>query len=218
MRRFLLLAAALGLTLAPAASTAGADSSGAREWRVTIQNLTGAQTLSAPLLVVHGKQADVWEAGTIANHGVAAIAEDGNTAVLESALPGLPGIRQVRAGAEGIPPGQTRTYSVNASGAHDRLSIVTMLVDTNDGFTGLDAVQFRNRGYSVDAPAYDAGSERNNELRAFIPGPCCGSPFARDPEGQVIRPHAGIAGVGDLDPAVWGWTGPVARITVAPVR
>jgi hypothetical protein len=62
--------------------------------------------------------------------------------------------------------------------------------------------------------AYDAGSERNNELATHIPGPCCNNPFVRDPEGALIGPHPGIAGVGDLDPAVYSWTGPVAKITV----
>jgi hypothetical protein len=43
---------------------------------------------------------------------------------------------------------------------------------------------------------------------------CCNNPFVRDPEGALIAPHPGIAGVGDLDPAVYNWTGPAAKITV----
>ena len=62
--------------------------------------------------------------------------------------------------------------------------------------------------------AYDAGSERNNELRSHIPGPCCNNPFVRDPEGALIAPHAGITGVGELDPAVYGWDEPVVKITI----
>jgi hypothetical protein len=64
--------------------------------------------------------------------------------------------------------------------------------------------------------AYDAGSERNNQLAAFIPGPCCNHPFVRDPEGQLIRPHEGITGRGDLDPALYDWADPVARFTIQP--
>jgi hypothetical protein len=63
--------------------------------------------------------------------------------------------------------------------------------------------------------AYDAGSERNNEQMAFIPGPCCNHPFVRDPEGALIRMHEGITGRGDLSPATYGWSGPVARIQVS---
>jgi hypothetical protein len=51
-------------------------------------------------------------------------------------------------------------------------------------------------------------------LQAYIPGPCCGHPFVRDPEGALIQMHAGITGSGDLDPALYGWSGPVARIEI----
>ena len=50
-----------------------------------------------------------------------------------------------------------------------------MLVNTNDAFTGLDSVQLRGKRSQLSRNAYDAGSERNNELKAFIPGPCCGN-------------------------------------------
>jgi Spondin_N len=216
MRRILLLTVALSLAVGLTAASATADQ-GARSWRVTVENLTpaGSQPLSPPLFVVHGKRVDVWSVGEIANHGVAAIAEDANNAPLESALPMLAGVRDVFTGAGGpIPSGESRSYVVQANGARDRLTLLTMLVNTNDAFTGLDSLQFRNQGAMVLAMAYDAGSERNNELAGFIPGPCCNNPFVRDPEGALIAPHPGIAGVGDLDPAVYNWTGPAAKITV----
>jgi hypothetical protein len=62
--------------------------------------------------------------------------------------------------------------------------------------------------------AYDGGSERNTELKSHIPGPCCGNAFARAPEGELIRPHEGILGVGELSPALYDWNGPVARIAI----
>jgi hypothetical protein len=216
MRRILLLAVALALALGLTAASATADQ-GARTWRVTVENLTpaGSQPLSPPLFVVHGKRVDVWSVGEIANHGVAAIAEDANNSVLESALPSLPGVRDVFTGAGGpIPSGTSQSYVVEANGAHDRLTLLTMLVNTNDAFTGLDSLRFRNQGTMVFRMAYDAGSERNNELASHIPGPCCNNPFVRDPEGALIAPHTGITGVGDLDPAVYGWTEPVVKITV----
>jgi hypothetical protein len=39
----------------------------------------------------------------------------------------------------------------------------------------------------------------------------------RDPEGELIRRHPGITGVGDLDPALYGWEEPVAKITIERV-
>ena len=92
-----------------------------------------------------------------------------------------------------------------------------MLVNTNDAFTGLDGLRLRGRCTTVATMAYDAGSERNNEPAAFIPGPCCNHPFVRDPEGEPIRPHEGITGRGDLDPALYDWADPVARFTIQPL-
>ena len=198
--------------------TAGSSPSGERTWDVTITNLTppGSQPLSPPLFVVHSSKADIWSVGDIATHPVAAIAEDADNGPAESAFVQLPGVNDVFTGAGGpIPPGATRTYAVEASGQFDRLSVLMMLVNTNDGFTGLDSEHLRGRGGTRSVMAYDAGSEVNNELTGFIPGPCCNHPFVRDPEGELIRMHEGITGRGDLSPGIYGWSGPVARIQVS---
>ncbi len=130
----------------------------------------------------------------------------------------MPGVRAVFTGAGGpIPSGGSRTFTVRSSGRFDRLSVLTMLVNTNDAFTGLDALRLRGRGATLARMAYDAGSERNNELRGFIPGPCCNHPFVRDPEGELIRPHPGISGAGELDPALYGWQDPVVRFAIQRV-
>jgi hypothetical protein len=162
---------------------------------------------------VHSRRADVWSVGEIANHGVAAIAEDANNTLLESALPGIEGVKTVVTGAGGpIPSGASRSFMVESPESFNRLSIVTMLVNTNDAFR-LDS--FRVRRASVEA--YDAGSEKNNELKAFIPGPCCNNPFVRDPEGALIRPHEGITGRGQLAPRLYDWPEPAARIVIERV-
>jgi hypothetical protein len=219
MRRIALgaLLAVLGAALL-IPSAGGTSGKRARTWQVSITNLTpaGSQPLSPPLLVVHSRRADVWSVRTIATHIVAAIAEDANNAPAESALTGYPGVLSAETGAGGpIPPGATRTYTVDSRGNFDRLTVLTMLVNTNDGFTGLDSAHLRGRGFTRSTRAYDAGSEVNNERITHIPGPCCNHPFVRDPEGAVIRMHEGITGRGDLNPAVYGWTGPVARIQVS---
>jgi Spondin_N len=222
MRRLMLVLSIALATTALVAGSATADDddgegAGARTWRVTVANLTppGSQPLSPPLFVVHSNKADVWSVGEIASHGVAAIAEDANNAVLEAALANAPGIRTASTGAGGpIPSGQSRTYTVETSGRFSRLSLVTMLVNTNDAFTGLDSFRPSGHGETVRTMAYDAGSERNNELKSHIPGPCCGNPFVRDPEGALIRHHEGITGRGELSPATYDWDGPAARIMI----
>lgn len=208
------LLALLGATfLIPSAGGSGSQAPGS--WRITITNLTpaGSQPLSPPLLVVHSQRTEIWGPGTIASQVVSAVAEDANNAPAVSALTGYPGVLSVATGAGGpIPPGVTRNYAIEAGSKFDRLSVLMMLVNTNDGFTGLDSAHLNGQGWTLSTNAYDAGSERNNELTAYIPGPCCGHPFVRDPEGAVIGMHEGITGRGDLDPAQYGWTGPVARI------
>lgn len=192
-----------------------------KQWRVTIENLTpaGSQPLSPPLFAVHSRRADVWSVGELASHPVAAIAEDANNAPLESALGADRRVAAVFTGGGGpIPSGSSRTFELESRGRFDRLSAVTMLVNTNDAFTGLDSFRLHGSGATLRRRAYDGGSERNNELKGFIPGPCCGSPFVRDPEGAPVRPHGGITAAGELDPAVYGWTGPAARISIEPVR
>ncbi|MEX0816926.1 MAG: spondin domain-containing protein [Gaiellales bacterium] len=229
MKHFFLLAlvaiATAGLLTGSAMADDDDDQGGTKHWQVTIENLTppgpgapGSQPLSPPLFVVHSGKADVWSVGDIASHPVAAIAEDANNGPAESGLAQLRGVREVFTGAGGpIPSGASRTFVVETHGQFDRLSVVTMLVNTNDAFTGLDSLRLRGHRIVRSGMAYDAGSERNNELAAFIPGPCCGNLFERDPEGELIRSHPGITGVGDLDPAVYGWEEPVAKITIERV-
>ena len=80
---------------------------------------------------------------------------------------------------------------------------------------------------TVDASAYDAGSERNTEDFADIVPPCQGligvmsddeGTGMSNPdlaEGGVITMHSGIQGGYDLTVADHGWSNPVARITVS---
>ncbi len=208
----------------PSSSKSGGS---VKTWRVTIANLTppgpgapGSQPLSPPLFVIHSHSVQIWRPGQIASHVVAAIAEDANNAPAVSAYTGFPGgVRSAFTGTGGpIPSGSSRTYTVQTRGKLDRLSLVTMLVNTNDAFTGLDSLHLQGQGRTLKTIAYDAGSETDNQLKADIPGPCCNHPFVRDPEGAPIHPHAGIQpNVGDLDPATYGWTGPVAKITIVRI-
>ena len=218
-KRTLLAATSLLAVIGMAGSATAAPTESDGRWKVTITNLTpaGSQPMSPPLVVIHSGRADVWSAGTIANHGVAAIAEDANNAPLMEALAGVRGVGEVFAVAgDPIPPGASRTFEVESVDRFRRISLLTMLVNTNDGFTGLDSKILWDR--TIRTGAYDAGSEANNELAAFIPGPCCMHRFVRAPEGALIRHHPGISGDGDLDPGVYGWEGDVARITIEAVH
>ena len=64
---------------------------------------------------------------------------------------------------------------------------------------------------TIEGSVYDAGTEMNNELATHVPG--LGG-TERDPDMGVVAMHTGITGAGDLDPAVWGWSGPASFVTL----
>lgn len=199
-----------------------------RTYEITVENLSAGQPLSPPLIIAHNRRFDLWSRGGVASHVVAAVAEDANTAPaieLAEASRGvgvaLTGVDDAAAAPAPILPGARQTYTVTVTGWHGRLSLQSMLVNTNDAFTGLDSVRLpRKLGATrrTTRVAYDAGSEKNNERAAYIPGPVGGNPFVRDPEGKVVRPHPGISGVGDLDPVADSVSGRVAGFSVTRVR
>ncbi|MGI9646432.1 MAG: spondin domain-containing protein [Ilumatobacteraceae bacterium] len=221
MNKFLKLA----LAGAAAASTVAvvptiADAGGGpplRTYQITVENLApaGSQPLSPVGTVVHHKQADVWTLGQPASAAVAAVAEDAGLPIFVDTYNQTPGVREALASPGGpIGPGASVNFEIEARPG-DRLSLVSMLVNTNDAFTGLDAIGLPGGTQVYEVGAYDAGTEVNNENPAFIPGPVGGNPGVRDPEGNVITEHAGIVGVpGGIDPALYDWDDPVARITI----
>jgi hypothetical protein len=209
------LAVAGGLAAAPAVADADWGGGNTSRYRVTIENIsTGFQPLSPSGAVVHSRWSDVWNTGSPATAAVAAVAEDANLPVFVGTYEQTPGVAQAFVGgAMPFGPGESSEFEFDARRGQ-RLSLVNMLVNTNDAFTGLDAVRLGKRTQVFEVGAYDAGTEANNESATHIPGPVGGNPFVRDPEGGVITKHAGVRGGADLDPGVHGWEGPVARITI----
>jgi hypothetical protein len=121
------------------------------------------------------------------------------------------------------------TFEITASGNAHFLSFVSMLVCTNDGFTGVDSLRLpegKGKTETADTQAYDSFTEQNTEDFAHIVPPCQGligvssgeaGMEVSNPaiaEGGVIAHHEGIKGVADLDSSVHGWEDPVARIEV----
>jgi hypothetical protein len=236
-RRLLLAAcaAALGaLALAPSALA------GEREYQVRITDLTSGQPLTPPVVATHRGKHAVFEVGRSASVGVREIAENGNNAPLRAFIEADP-FDQFAGFAEGteplVPPGvpgdaefdQSATLSIKASGGATRLSFVSMLICTNDGFTGADALRLPRTVGEVArmrTDGYDAFTERNTEDYAHMVPPCQGligdssgepGTMVSDPalaEGGVITHHAGIKGGADLEPALHGWEDPVARVRV----
>ncbi len=124
-----------------------------------------------------------------------------------------------------VGPGQSRTINVGTRAGFGRVTVIAMLIPTNDGFFALrDAAGPSGTGpVMYTSPAYDAGSERNDETCASIPGPnypeCGGPGGGGQPSGGeegYVYIHQGVQGVGDFG-LNRNWQNPVAQITIRRV-
>ncbi len=234
--RSLLLASLTTFFLMPAA--ASADNSQVT-YRVTIENLTAGQAFTPPVIAVHNRRANVFRVGEYANDGVIAIAENGNLEPLLTALAGDVNVFNVVSGnAPVVPaanPGGTPftssvTFEVTTPRRARFLSFVSMLICTNDGFTGLNTVRLPHRKATFYSAGYETRTEQNTEDFADIVPPCQGLIGASSDdagtgesnpllaEDGVIIPHAGIIGDDDLDRRIHDWADPVAKITIERLR
>lgn len=209
----------------------GDDDDERRPFAVTVTNLTRGQTFTPVLVASHREGIRLFDLGQPASPQLAILAEEGNTAPLTALLLSTPGVRDVAdSGAPPggfVPPGQSKTVIVDAGRGAHHLSVAAMLIPTNDGFFALNG----ERGPRGDevltyfSPAYDSGSERNDELCASIPGPdfaeCGGAGGGGQPAGGeegYVHIHAGIHGTGDMNASERDWRNPVARITIRRIR
>ena len=229
-RKSLLALVAIGalVTLTAIPSSASGPGHSARTYEVTVENLTPGQIFTPPIWATHSKRVDFVEVGQPAPYGVKEIAENGNLEPLDYAWSLARGVRDHGIASDGpLTGGTSRTFEITAPGNAKRLTTFSMVVCTNDGFTGLDSQKLpRGVGHSVtvEAKAYDAGTERNTEVLADLVPPCSGGETgtgSSNPalaEGGVITAHGGITNAGGdpslLDPAVWHFEQPVARYTI----
>jgi len=198
--------------LSAAAASAGGS---AAMYEIKIKNLTAHQILSPPVFVSHNKDYRLFKGRHFASKELRMIAEGGDTSAAVMRATYSRNVFDVQT-AGPVLPGESVTVTVRAP-KDSRLSLATMLVQTNDGFVGvnnrfLTGLNTRTWGLM----ARDAGTEANNEMAAYVPGPPFGG-MLRDATHQRIRDHKGIRGGADIDPATYGWSGSVAKLTIKPL-
>jgi len=205
------------------AGVAAAEMEDQATYRVTVANLAYGQPLTPPLVVLHGAEATLAEAGAPAGEGLQQLAENGNPQVLVDALDGAEGIGAVAVGdhpiVSGGVPGAAELPSfasleISGPASAGFISLASMLICTNDGLSLVDdAALPAGIGESVAyfSGAYDAGTELNTESFSDLVPPCQGvvgvtgdadGSGMSNPElaeGGVLTEHPGIAGEGDLD-------------------
>jgi hypothetical protein len=213
---------------------AGALATSASAWadrdeffEVTVTNLTRGQQFTPILVASHKAGIKLFELGQPASPPLQLVAEEGNVAPLTDALQAMNGVLEVTNSGALLDPGASVTIKVKTRGQFDHVSVASMLIPTNDGFFALNGARGPNayQTRTLTSVAYDAGSERNDELCSSIPGPFfseCGGPgggaaTAGGEEGYV-HVHAGIHGIGDIDAAQRDWRNPVAHIAIRRVR
>jgi hypothetical protein len=192
-----------------------------RRYGVTITNLTRGQVITPPVVIVHDAAFQLFSPGSAATPELAALAEEGDTAPLQGILPADPAVLGATTAPGPLMPGASVTVEVSVPGPYKYITAAGMLATSNDAFFAVRGERVPATGEStVEAAAYDAGSEANLELCRDIPGPPCGNGGVRNTAGAegYVHVHAGIHGIGDLDPAQHDWRNPVAEVRIAPIR
>ncbi len=187
-----------------------------QEYEVTITNLTYNQVFAPSLVVSHRRNISLFEVGETASDGIAIMAEDGDVSAIVASVDGDSRVRGAGVTDGPLMPGKSTTISIPINGG-SRVSLVSMLVNTNDAFYAVNTVTVpRNGGTrTIYAPAFDAGTEVNDELCGNIPGPACGGEGFSSVDGEgFIHIHRGMHGIGDLAASEYDWRNPVAKVTI----
>jgi hypothetical protein len=220
------------------ASIAAVPAAKAAQFEVEISNLSNAIFFTPFLVAAHPEGSHLFTVGQPASANLQAMAEGGDISGLVADMMSV-GATIVENPAGGVlAPATSTTFSMNTDGtSNDRLSLAAMLLPTNDGFAALNAIAIPAEvgTYVFDVPAYDAGTEANDEL--LTGGGTPGAPgIPADPGGlmgsggsgaatadanSTVHIHRGslgdtdsTAGISDLDSRVHRWLNPVLRVTI----
>ena len=206
---------------------------------IEITNLTRGSWFTPFLVAAHTPDGKLFSPGSAASSSLQAMAEGGDISALVADLSaGNANIVENPAGGL-LMPGASTGASLNTDGAPDNtaLSIVAMLLPSNDGFVGLNAMTVPQTPgtYVYMVSAYDAGTEANDEIIGSgapgEPGYPAPPPVA-DASGTggtgvnataegFVHIHRNVlgdtdlsGGMSDMDSTVHRWLNPVVRVVV----
>lgn len=210
------------LTLPIAYSSTLLASGNGKAFEVTITNITRGEIFTPIMVASHGPGIKLFRLGKKAGTELEMLAEGGDTGPLSERLASAGALDVVTTG-DVLPPGQSVTVHVRTNSRNDRVSVAAMLVPTNDAFFAVNGVQGprQHRSKTYMSPAYDAGTETNDEMCVSIPGPpfiCNGEGYNADSGEGYVYIHSGIHGIGDLPAYAHDWRNPVAKIKIRQVR
>lgn len=171
-------------------------------FEVSVVNLTNNQPLSPVAVVAHGGDFRVFTIGSPASEGLEVLAEGGSNEDFVEAARTATGVVTIVSGAGPIGPGGSEILSFSVpetDAASLSLSLATMLVNTNDAFTGINSVDVSSlavgASQTIRSIAYDAGTEADSEAAGTIPGPAVGGEgfnAERDDDADRVTMHPGV--------------------------
>lgn len=221
-----------------AASIFGMSAAAAADINVRITNLSNGIWFTPFLVAAHPADTGLFSVGQPASAELQAMAEGGDISGLVTILTGLGATIQENPAGGLLPPAMSTDFNMNTDGTSNvLLSAVAMLLPTNDAFAGLNAVTIPTAAgtYIFDVPAYDAGTEANDEQltgggapgAAGMPGDpgglagSGGTGAAVTDANTNVHIHRGSLGdtsatdgVSDLDSRVHRWLNPVVRVVI----
>ncbi len=209
----------------------------AQQLDITVTNLTQGIYYTPILIGAHNQDMSLFNSGEMASPQLQMMAEGGDISGLSMMLTDA-SADIVENPAEGLlAPTMSTTTMLDTTDGNMYLSIVSMMLPTNDGFIGLNSwmIPTESGTYTFTLNAYDAGTEANDEVinGGGAPG-VAGIPAApggdagvggmgvtQDEANAYIHIHRGslgdddlAGGKSDLDNTVHRWLNPVARVTV----
>ncbi|MCH7636559.1 MAG: spondin domain-containing protein [Proteobacteria bacterium] len=223
-----------------AASLLAVQSANAVDFNVQITNLSNGIFFTPFLVVAHPVGTSLFDVGQPASASLQAMAEGGDISGLSADAQAM-GATVAENPAMGLlAPATSTNVDLNTDGtSNDRLTVLAMLLPTNDAFAGLNAIAIPTTPgtYVYDVPAYDAGTEANDELLVAGAGGAPGVPgMPGDPGGTTGMSGTGAAsadanpnvhihrgslgdtdltgGSSDLDIQVHRWLNPIIRVVI----
>ena len=211
----------------------------AAELDIEITNLTRGSWFTPFLVAAHTPDTSLFAAGETASANLQAMAEGGDISGLSADLSAMNATIVENPAGGLLAPGASTSLTLNTDAAPDNtaLSIVAMLLPSNDGFMGLNAVNIPAEPgtYMFQVSAYDAGTEANDEVIGSgapgepgypAPPPVAatsgtgGTGVNASVEGfihihrNVLGDTNATGGNSDIDSTVHRWLNPVVRVVV----
>ncbi len=175
------------------------------KFEVNVTNITNDQPYSPIAVISHDDSYSAFTIGESATAGLELLAEGGDNSSFIQEASDHSGSNIQSSGSAPVGPGGSDTIEIEMPASEaNLLSVISMLVNTNDAITGRVNINVSElasgESISLRGVAYDAGTERNTEAVGTIPGPADGGEgfnAARDDLADQVTMHPGVVSVDD---------------------